>query len=66
MGERKSLGTVSYTPGKMDSSTPTIKVSGNWLKEQGFMVGDKLNITTTEGEIRIWKEKEVKGNDKNV
>ena len=51
MGERKSLGTVSYTPGKMDSSTPTIKV------------GDKLNITTTEGEIRICKEKEVVENE---
>ena len=61
MGERKSFGTVSYTPGKMDNSTPSIKVSGNWLKEQGFMVGDKLNILVKDGELRIWKEKDASG-----
>ena len=55
MEARESKGTVSYLAGKM-TKTPSIKIGGDWLAEQGFAVGDKLLITTHEGEIVIRKE----------
>ena len=41
--------TVGYMMGKED--TPFIRLSGNWLKEQGFNVGDKLKYISSKNMI---------------
>lgn len=56
---RKTEGTVSYLPGQVQNVTPMIKVSGQWLKEYGFMVGDKIDVLTEDGKVIIQR----RGND---
>ena len=41
--------TVGYMMGKQD--TPFIRLSGKWLKEQGFNVGDKLKYISSKNMI---------------
>ena len=41
--------TVGYMMGKHD--TPFIRLSGKWLKEQGFNVGDKLKYISSKNMI---------------
>jgi len=45
--------TVGYMMGKED--TPFIKLSGNWLKDQGFNVGDKLKYISSKNMIILVK-----------
>lgn len=45
--------TVGYMMGKED--TPFIRLSGNWLKNQGFNVGDKLKYISSKNMIILVK-----------
>lgn len=45
--------TVGYMMGKED--TPFIRLSGNWLKDQGFNVGDKLKYISSKNMIILVK-----------
>lgn len=45
--------TVGYMMGKQD--TPFIRLSGNWLKDQGFNVGDKLKYISSKNMIILVK-----------
>ena len=44
---------VGYMMGKDD--VPFIRISGNWLKEQGFNVGDKLKYISSKNMIILVK-----------
>ena len=46
--------TVGYMMGKDD--VPFIMLSGNWLKEQGFNVGDKLKYISSKNIIILVKQ----------
>ncbi len=46
--------TVGYMMGKDD--VPFIRLSGNWLKEQGFNVGDKLKYISSKNMIILVKQ----------
>ena len=41
--QKKSF-TVGYLPQSKSENTPYIRISGNWLKEFGIDVGDKLEL----------------------
>lgn len=49
--------TVGYMMGKED--TPFIRLSGNWLKTQGFNVGDKLKYISSKNMIILVKMPDV-------
>lgn len=49
--------TVGYMMGKED--IPFIRLSGNWLKEQGFNVGDKLKYISSKNMIILVKMPDV-------
>lgn len=49
---------VGYMMGKDD--VPFIRISGNWLKEQGFNVGDKLKYISSKNMIILVKMPDVK------
>lgn len=37
---------------------PKLIISGNWMKEAGFEIGDKVNITVNENQLIINKHKQ--------
>ena len=37
------------------SDNPKIQLSGNWLREQGFSVGDKICVQCKQGKLLIMK-----------
>lgn len=49
--------TVSYMMGK--DNIPFIRLSGNWLKDQGFNVGDKLKYISSKNMIILVKMPDV-------
>ena len=42
--------TVGYLDGK-----PFIRMSGKWLEEAGFHIGDKFNVTVKENQLVLEK-----------
>lgn len=55
--------TIGYMMWKDD--VPFIRLSGNWLKEQGFNVGDKLKYQTLKHQI-LRKKQEIKRLEKQL
>lgn len=53
--------TIGYMMGKED--TPFIRLSGNWLKGQGFNVGDKLKYISSKNMIILVKMPDVETPD---
>ena len=50
----KEERTVSYLYGTgMKKPVPMIKLSGKWLEEIGFGIGQEFILTVQEGEIRL-------------
>ena len=50
--------TVYYQYPRWDkkNKVPTIRLKGNWLKEIGFDVGDKIEVECEEGRLVIRKK----------
>lgn len=50
--------TVYYQYPRWDKKdkVPTIRLKGNWLKEIGFEVGDKIEVECEEGRLVIRKK----------
>lgn len=44
-----------YTIGYIQSNTPCIKITGQWLKNLGFNIGDKLDFSLENGKIVLSK-----------
>ncbi len=47
--------TVTDQSGYHYKSTPTIMLKGQWLKEWGFEIGDKVGVKCEEGKLIIIK-----------
>jgi len=49
----KRTYTISNVLGKMD--TPSLRITGKWLSEKGFNIGDKLEVIESKNMIILTK-----------
>lgn len=52
---KKRSYTISYLPSNYE--TPYIKITGKWLIERGFNIGDKIELLETKNMLILTKTK---------
>ena len=54
LSTRDMSGNVVYDKMKsVDNSCPLLRLSGNWLTEAGFEMGDKVKVEVSKGQLVI-------------
>ncbi|MBN6150467.1 type I toxin-antitoxin system SymE family toxin [Xanthomonas sp. AmX2] len=45
--------TIGSGPGANDTSVPAVRLSGRWLEELGFAIGQKVHVRVRRGELVV-------------
>lgn len=57
MSKKRSIKVYGMS-GYKYQQTPTIMLKGNWLKEEGFDIGDYISVTCEDGKLIIAQDAE--------